>query len=147
MFAQPGGTFYEQVGGAATFERLVHEFYDGVKADPELRALYPEEDLGPAERRLRMFLEQYFGGPSTYSQERGHPRLRMRHVPFPVTLDMRDRWLRHMYAAMDTLELPAEHDELMRDYFFRAAHMLVNTDDSAGAGAPGDAAPGTADGS
>lgn len=129
MFAQPGATFYEQVGGAPTFERLVHEFYEGVRADPELRALYPEEDLGPAERRLRMFLEQYFGGPGTYSQERGHPRLRMRHVPFPVTLDMRDRWLRHMYAAMDTLELPAEHDELMRDYFFRAAHMLVNTDD------------------
>ena len=104
-------------------------FYDGVKTDPELRALYPEEDLGPAEVRLRMFLEQYFGGPGTYSEQRGHPRLRMRHVPFAVTLDMRDRWLRHMYAAMDTLDLPEAHAEAMRDYFFRAAHMLVNTDD------------------
>ena len=76
-----------------------------------------------------MFLEQYFGGPGTYSEQRGHPRLRMRHVPFAVTLDMRDRWLRHMYAAMDTLDLPEAHAEAMRDYFFRAAHMLVNTDD------------------
>lgn len=124
-------SFYDEVGGAATFERLVHEFYVGVAADPELRALYPEEDLGPAERRLRMFLEQYFGGPTAYSQERGHPRLRMRHAPFPVTLDMRDRWMRHMLAAMDTLELDDAHAEAMRDYFMRAAHMLVNTDETA----------------
>ncbi|MBD3784352.1 MAG: globin [Micrococcales bacterium] len=89
-------SLYEEVGGAPTFERLVHAFYEGVAADPPLRALYPEEDLAPAERRLRMFLTQYFGGPSTYSEERGHPRLRMRHAPFPVTLDMRDRWMRHM---------------------------------------------------
>ena len=123
-------TFYEEVGGAETFERLVHEFYVGVAADPELRALYPEEDLAPAERRLRMFLEQYFGGPNAYSQERGHPRLRMRHAPFPVTLDMRDRWMRHMLAAMDTLDLAEAHAEAMRDYFMRAAHMLVNTDET-----------------
>ena len=129
MFHQPGETFYEQVGGHDTFVALVSAFYDGVKTDPELRALYPEEDLGPAEVRLRMFLEQYFGGPGTYSEQRGHPRLRMRHVPFAVTLDMRDRWLRHMYAAMDRVELPEAHAEAMRDCFFRAAHMLVNTDD------------------
>ncbi|MBK9475435.1 MAG: globin [Tetrasphaera sp.] len=120
---------YDVIGGAPTFERLVHAFYQGVAGDPKLRALYPEEDLGPAERRLRMFLEQYFGGPTTYSQERGHPRLRMRHVPYPVTLDMRDRWLRHMLDALDSLDLPEEHREVMRDYFFRAAHMLVNTPD------------------
>ncbi len=120
---------YEEVGGAPTFERLVHAFYEGVAGDPELRALYPEADLGPAERRLRMFLTQYFGGPTQYSQERGHPRLRMRHAPYAVTLDMRDRWMRHMLAAMDTLELPEQHAEAMRDYFLRAAHMLVNTDD------------------
>ncbi len=78
-------SFYDEVGGAPTFERLVHAFYEGVAADPELRALYPDADLAPAERRLRMFLEQYFGGPNTYSSERGHPRLRMRHAPFPVT--------------------------------------------------------------
>lgn len=129
-------TFYDEVGGAPTFERLVHEFYVGVAADPELRALYPEEDLAPAERRLRMFLEQYFGGPNTYSQERGHPRLRMRHVTFPVTLDMRDRWMRHMLAAMETLDLPEAHAEAMRDYFLRAAHMLVNTDDTEGNAGP-----------
>ncbi|HZB67576.1 MAG TPA: globin, partial [Ornithinibacter sp.] len=96
-------------------------------SDPELRALYPEEDLEPAERRLRMFLEQYFGGPPAYSRERGHPRLRMRHVPYPVTSDMRDRWLRHMLAAMESLDLPEDKAELMRDYFQRAAHMMVNT--------------------
>lgn len=138
-------TFYEEVGGAPTFERLVHAFYVGVAADPELRALYPEEDLAPAERRLRMFLEQYFGGPNAYSQERGHPRLRMRHAPYPVTLDMRDRWMRHMIAAMDTLDLPEAHAEAMRDYFLRAAHMLVNTDDDAsspGAGPSSSPVPG-----
>ena len=122
-------SFYDEVGGAPTFERLVHAFYEGVAGDAELRALYPEEDLAPAERRLRMFLTQYFGGPTTYSQERGHPRLRMRHAAFAVTLDMRDRWMRHMLAAMDTLDLDEAHAEQMRDYFLRAAHMLVNTDE------------------
>ena len=122
-------SFYDEVGGAPTFERLVHAFYEGVAGDPELRALYPEEDLAPAERRLRMFLEQYFGGPPAYSRERGHPRLRMRHAPYPVTLDMRDRWMRHMLASVETLDLDQAHAEQMRDYFLRAAHMLVNTDE------------------
>lgn len=129
MFAQPGDSFYEQVGGHDTFVRLVHAFYQGVAGDETLRALYPEEDLGPAEVRLRMFLEQYFGGPGTYSQERGHPRLRMRHVGYAVTPDQRERWMRHMMAAMDTLDLPEAHDAAMRDYFGRAADMLVNADD------------------
>lgn len=120
-------SFYDEVGGAETFERLVAAFYRGVADDPPLRALYPEEDLAGAQRRLRMFLEQYFGGPKTYSEERGHPRLRMRHVHYPIDLDMRDRWLRHMIEAMDSLDLPEAHAEAMRDYFFRAAHMLVNT--------------------
>lgn len=119
-------TFYDEVGGAPTFERLVREFYRGVAGDPELRALYPEDDLGPAEVRLRMFLEQYWGGPTTYSEQRGHPRLRMRHVPFAVTPAMRDRWLHHMLAAVDTLDLDATHDLLLRDYLVRAAHSLVN---------------------
>ncbi len=122
-------SFYDEVGGAETFERLVAAFYRGVAEDAPLRALYPEEDLGPAERRLRMFLEQYFGGPTTYSEERGHPRLRMRHVHYPIDLDMRDRWLRHMIDALESLDLPEAHAEAMRDYFFRAAHMLVNTAD------------------
>lgn len=129
MFVQPGDSFYEQVGGHETFVRLVHAFYEGVSQDPPLRALYPEEDLGPAEVRLRMFLQQYFGGPGTYSQERGHPRLRMRHVDYAVTPDMRDRWMRHMLAALDSLDLPAAHDAAMRDYFRRAADMLVNADE------------------
>lgn len=120
-------SLYEEVGGAPTFERLVHAFYAGVAQDPPLRALYPEQDLAPAERRLRMFLEQYFGGPTAYSQERGHPRLRMRHAPFPVTLDMRDRWMRHMLAAVDAAGIPEPQAEQMRDYFLRAAHMLVNS--------------------
>src|SRR5690242_4976555 len=77
-----GQSLYEAVGGAATFEKLVHRFYLEVKDDEVLRPLYPEEDLTGAERRLRMFLEQYWGGPQTYSSERGHPRLRMRHIPF-----------------------------------------------------------------
>lgn len=129
MFAQPGQSFYEQVGGHETFVRLVRAFYEGVARDEALRALYPEEDLGPAEVRLRMFLEQYFGGPGTYSQQRGHPRLRMRHVNYAVTPDMRDRWMKHMLAAMDTLDLPESHDTAMRDYFQRAADMMINADD------------------
>jgi hemoglobin len=129
-------SLYDEVGGAPAFERLVHAFYQGVAADPELRALYPEEDLAPAERRLRMFLEQYFGGPPAYSRERGHPRLRMRHAPFPVTFDMRDRWLRHMTAALETLDLPQDQAAQMRDYFARAAHMMVNTLDPDAAAPP-----------
>ncbi len=125
-------TFYDEVGGAETFAALVHHFYAGVDDDEPLRALYPEEDLGPAERRLRMFLEQYFGGPTTYSQERGHPRLRMRHVPYAVTLDQRDRWLRHMVGALETVivegaPIDEAHADAMKDYFVRAADSLVNS--------------------
>lgn len=119
-------TYYDDFGGHEAFVKLIHEFYRGVSGDPELRALYPEEDLGPAEERLLMFFEQYWGGPTTYSQQRGHPRLRMRHIPFAVTPEMRDRWLLHMLAAVDTLELPKEHDDLLRDYVTRAAYSLVN---------------------
>jgi len=120
-------SFYDQVGGHQTFAKLVHEFYLGVAEDPELRALYPEEDLGPAEERLRLFLEQYWGGPTTYSEQRGHPRLRMRHHPFKVTTAQRDRWLKHMLAAVDTLGLAPADDLVLRDYLDRAAHSLVNS--------------------
>lgn len=120
-------SFYDQVGGADTFRKLVAVFYAGVRSDEPLRALYPEEDLEPAERRLRMFLEQYWGGPTTYSEERGHPRLRMRHMPFAVTPDMRDRWLLHMMTAVDSLDLDPSHDLILRDYLTRAAYSLVNT--------------------
>lgn len=120
-------TFYDQIGGAETFHKLVAAFYAGVRSDEPLRALYPEEDLQPAERRLRMFLEQYWGGPTTYSEERGHPRLRMRHMPFAVTPDMRDRWMLHMMNAVDSLDLDPAHDLILRDYLTRAAYSLVNT--------------------
>ena len=120
-------TFYDQVGGHETFLRLAHEFYAGVAGDPQLRALYPEDDLAPAEMRFRMFLEQYWGGPATYSQERGHPRLRMRHAPFKVTIAQRDRWLTHMMAAVDSLDLSPENARILRDYFNQAAQSLVNS--------------------
>ncbi len=119
-------TMFERLGGHETFERLVHAFYVGVAGDPALRALYPDEDLAAAERRLRMFLEQYWGGPTTYSAERGHPRLRMRHAPYAVTPEQRDRWLRHMLAAVDSLGLDRELEATLVDYVVRAAYMLVN---------------------
>jgi hemoglobin len=124
--AGTSASFYEQVGGHETFVRLVHEFYTRVAEDERFRALYPEDDLGPAEERLRMFLEQYWGGPTTYSEQRGHPRLRMRHMPFPVDVWARETWLKHMRAALDTLQLSPLHDGIIWDYFDRAAHAMVN---------------------
>ncbi|MFD0687722.1 globin [Actinomadura fibrosa] len=119
-------TFYEAVGGEETFRRLVHRFYQGVAEDPDLRALYPEEDLGPAEERLRLFLIQYWGGPNTYSRRRGHPRLRMRHVPFVIGEAEREAWLRHMRVAVDELELPEQLEKMLWDYFTMAARSMVN---------------------
>ena len=119
-------TFYAAIGGEETFRRLVDTFYAGVADDPELRALYPEQDLRPAAERLRMFLIQYWGGPGTYSQLRGHPRLRMRHAPFAINEAARDAWLRHMRAALDSLELPAGYDQPLWDYLRSAAESLRN---------------------
>ncbi len=123
------GNFYEEVGGRPTFERLVREFYRGVASDPPLLALYPEQDLEPAIQRLTGFLEQYWGGPTTYSEQRGHPRLRLRHAPFTVTPDQRDRWLKHMRAAVDSLELPPLQEATLWAYLERAAHAMVNSFD------------------
>ncbi|NLU71433.1 globin [Streptomyces sp. HNM0575] len=122
-------TFYEQVGGEDTFRRLVHRFYQGVAEDPVLRPMYPEEDLGPAEERLTLFLMQYWGGPRTYSDQRGHPRLRMRHVPFKVDRAAHDAWLKHMRAAVDSLELSPEHERQLWDYLVYAAGSMVNSPD------------------
>ncbi len=134
MTSENPTSFYEQIGGHPTFVRLVEVFYAGVADDQVLRPMYPEEDLGPAADRLRMFLEQYWGGPTTYGEQRGHPRLRMRHVPFHVNPDARDRWLKHMRAAVDALGLSALHEATMWDYFERAAHAMVNTFEPTGIG-------------
>ncbi len=130
-FTQPQYTenFYETVGGHQVFVALVDAFYDGVAQDEVLRPMYPEEDLGPAKERLLLFLEQYWGGPRTYGEQRGHPRLRMRHLPFRVTPQARDHWLRHMRAAVDTLDLTPLHETTLWDYLERAAHSMVNAAD------------------
>jgi hemoglobin len=126
--AQPQ-SFYEAVGGEPTFRKLVDEFYRGVATDPLLRPMYPEEDLGPAADRLRLFLIQYWGGPHTYSAQRGHPRLRMRHAPYRVDAAARDAWLTHMHRAVQSLDLPSEAADALWDYLERAAYFMVNTMD------------------
>jgi hemoglobin len=119
-------TFYDEVGGAPVFRALVAHFYTGVRTDPVLAPLYPQDDWDGAEARLRSFLEQYWGGPATYSQERGHPRLRMRHAPFAIGAAERDAWLRHMRAAVDSLDLSAEHDAALWGYLEMAAMSMQN---------------------
>jgi hemoglobin len=122
-------TFYAAVGGEETFRRLIEAFYAGVAEDPVLRPLYPEDDLTGAADRLRMFLIQYWGGPGTYSQQRGHPRLRMRHAPFAVDSAARDAWLARMRAALDTLDLPPAYEKTLWDYLSTAAESMRNTPD------------------
>ena len=119
-------TFYDEVGGAPVFERLVGRFYAGVRTDPVLAPLYPQDDWEGAELRLRTFLEQYWGGPTTYSQHRGHPRLRMRHAPFAIGAVERDAWLRHMRDAVDSLELTPEQDATLWGYLEMAARSMQN---------------------
>ncbi|HEU4360467.1 MAG TPA: globin [Mycobacterium sp.] len=122
-------SFYDAVGGADTFHTIVARFYQLVAADAILRPLYPEDDLPGAEQRLRMFLEQYWGGPRTYSERRGHPRLRMRHVPFRIGPAQRDAWLRCMQTAVAEIDadtLGDEHRRELLDYLQMAAHSLVN---------------------
>ena len=122
-------TVYELVGGEEFFAKLVDAFYREVEADSALRALYPEADLGPANLRLRMFLEQYWGGPGTYSEQRGHPRLRMRHAPYPIDVAMRDRWLAAMGTALREQDLPEPVAEVMWQYFTMAAISMENVPD------------------
>jgi hemoglobin len=119
-------TFYAEIGGEPTFRALVARFYAGVREDPILRPMYPADDWEGAETRLRMFLEQYWGGPRTYSDNRGHPRLRMRHAPFAVDEKARDAWLSHMRAAVDSLELSAEQDATLWGYLEMAARSMQN---------------------
>jgi hemoglobin len=119
--------FYERVGGEATFRLLVERFYAGVATDPVLRPLYPEQDLQPAADRLALFLIQYWGGPTTYSDNRGHPRLRMRHAPFVIGAAERDAWLQQMSHALSSLELPEELATELWSYLTMAAGSMVNS--------------------
>ncbi|MEZ7840319.1 MAG: globin [Pontimonas sp.] len=123
----PGSTLFERIGGEATFTRLVEAFYEGIKSDEVLLPLYPQDDLEGAIWRLSFFLQQYFGGPTTYSEERGHPRLRMRHAAFRVNPEAKEHWLTHMRSALDSLELAPMDDEELWDYLQRAALSMVNT--------------------
>lgn len=129
QLGEPGlsRTLYDAVGGMDTFTELADAFYRGVADDPELLALYPDpDDLAAAAERLALFLAQYFGGPTTYSDRRGHPRLRKRHAPFHIDEGARDAWLRHMRTALDGLTLDAAHDAQMWQYFTAAAEAMRN---------------------
>ena len=119
-------SLYEEMGGRATFEKLVSHFYALVSIDPVLRPMYPDDDIKGAAERLLMFLEQYWGGPSTYSEQRGHPRLRMRHATFHISEMERDVWLRHMKSAVDELEMRDDLREELWSYLVMAANSMVN---------------------
>ncbi|HEV3357482.1 MAG TPA: globin [Pseudonocardiaceae bacterium] len=119
--------FYQAVGGEETFRRIVSRFYAQVAVDEILRPLYPEEDLGPAAERLTLFLIQYWGGPHTYSDRRGHPRLRMRHAPFRISPIERDAWLKNMRIAVDEENLPEEYRAQLWSYLEMAAQSLLNS--------------------
>jgi len=121
-----GVTVFEAVGGAETFKGLVGRFYSGVASDPVLRAVYPEEDLSAAAERLTLFLIQYWGGPDDYSARRGHPRLRLRHQPFAIGQAERDAWLRHMTAAVESLEMPSDIRKVLLDYFETTSTAMIN---------------------
>jgi hemoglobin len=125
--ADAAPTFYDSVGGHDTFEALVSGFYARVAQDPILTAIYPPDDWAGAAQRLLMFLEQYWGGPHTYSELRGHPRLRMRHAEFAIDERARDAWLGHMRAALDDVELAPGADEVIWTYLRSAADALINT--------------------
>ncbi len=119
-------SLYDQMGGRKTFENLVSHFYALVAIDPVLRPIYPDDDFKGAAERLLMFLEQYWGGPDTYSQVRGHPRLRMRHAQFKIGEKERDVWLSHMKSAVDSLEMDNEMREQLWSYLVMAANSMVN---------------------
>ncbi len=127
---QPQRSFYDDVGGHATFATIVARFYEQVRDDEILLPLYPEDDMDGAEERLRLFLEQYWGGPRTYSDQRGHPRLRMRHAPFRIGYLERDAWLRCMHtavASIDSTTLDDAHRRALLDYLQMAADSMVNS--------------------
>jgi hemoglobin len=118
-------TIFEQAGGAEAFRRLVDAFYARVEQDPRLRPMFPA-DLAPGKEYQYLFLMQYFGGPRDYGDLRGHPRLRMRHAPFPIGPEERDAWLGHMLAALDEAGIPEPARSAMRSYFEMAAPAMMN---------------------
>ena len=122
-------SFYEQVGGDAFFADLTSQFYAIVATDPILRPMYPDEDMNGASQRLQWFLAQYWGGPTTYQENRGHPRLRMRHSQFSIDLAARDAWLRAMKTAVDGVEINEDLKEQLWDYLVLAADAMVNQPD------------------
>ena len=121
--------FYEQVGGEKFFADLVSQFYAVVASDPILRPMYPENDLQGAAQRLQWFLEQYWGGPDTYQENRGHPRLRMRHAQFPINAAARDAWLNAMHKAVDGVEIDPALKGQLWEYLEMAANSMVNQPD------------------
>jgi hemoglobin len=125
--AQRKESFYDAVGGEQTFRRLVADFYAGVRSDPVLLPLYPADELDDAQERLTLFLIQYWGGPQTYGEQRGHPRLRMRHAPFAIGPAERDAWLARMKDAVDRLGLAPEYAEPLWAYLHGAAFAMQNT--------------------
>jgi hemoglobin len=118
--------FYDEVGGEKFFSELVSLFYAQVATDPILRPMYPDDDLQAAARRLQLFLEQYWGGPTTYGEERGHPRLRMRHAQFPINEAAKDAWMRCMMAAVENIEIKEPERSELVQYLEMAANSLVN---------------------
>ena len=122
-------TFYEEVGGEDFFSDLVAQFYSHVAVDPILRPMYPESDLKGAAERLQMFLEQYWGGPTTYQENRGHPRLRMRHAGFHINAAARDAWLNAMRTVVDGIDMDATHRAQLWSYLEMAADSMVNQPD------------------
>ena len=122
-------SFYEEIGGEAFFADLTAQFYAQVAIDPILRPMYPDTDLKAAATRLQWFLEQYWGGPTTYQENRGHPRLRMRHSEFHINLAAHDAWLKAMRAAVDGVEMKPEHKEQLWSYLEMAAAAMINQPD------------------
>lgn len=120
-------SLYELVGGEPTFIELIDRFYAKIETDEVLRPLFPE-DMEPGKRHEYLFLVQFFGGPTHYSEERGHPRLRMRHNPFQIDLEARNRWLHHMLTSIDEIGIEEPMRGVMRDYFERSSAFMINVD-------------------
>ena len=118
-------TIFDAVGGTPWFIAMIDRFYDAVETDLLLRPMYPD-DLTESRQHMVLFLQQYWGGPTTYSDQRGHPRLRMRHAPFVITSAEKDAWLKHMLAAVRHGELHPEIEQKMVDYFEMAATHMIN---------------------